>query len=79
MYQILVRVIGRYAPVITFPIAVILGVIGYNLESIIVPKKPVEIEKGVTQVREDRLEYSENKEIYSKNIFDRNDAKDLKK
>ena len=80
MYQILVRVIGRYAPIVTFPVAVILGVIGYNLESILVPKKNVQSEKGVVEQREQRLLNNENMEIFTNqsNIFEKNDPKLLK-
>lgn len=97
MYQILVRIVGRYAPIVTFPVAVVLGVIGYNLESILYPAKLKEAiinddtERGVTEKREERLLHLEHDnekkasnngdEIYTRrnNIFDKNDAKHLKK
>ena len=84
MYQILVRYIGRYAPIVTFPVAVILGIIGYNLESVLIPKKKaaIEEEKGITQEREDRLlEMNREADIFTQrnNIFDKNDKKHLKK
>ena len=88
MYQILVRLVGRYAPIVTFPIAVVLGVIGYNLESVLMSKKkvPIEGERGLTQEREDRMlndEAHASKDIeliftQRNNIFDKNDAKHLK-
>jgi hypothetical protein len=97
MYQILVRIVGRYAPIITFPVAVVLGVIGYNLERILYPTKLKEAiinddtERGLTEKREERLLHLEHDyekkasksgdEIYTRrnNIFDKNDAKLLKK
>ena len=84
MYQILVRYIGRYAPIVTFPIAVVLGIIGYNLESVLITKQrpTIEEEKGITQEREDRL-LEKNKELdiftQRNNIFDKNDKKHLRK
>jgi len=93
MYQIFVRIIGRYAPIITFPVAVVLGVIGYNLESILVKasilsdgRKDVDAERGITEKREERLLHTDDQEeeaakIYTQrnNMFDKNDAKHLKK
>jgi len=91
MYQIFVRIIGRYAPIITFPVAVVLGVIGYNLESILVKasilsdRKDVDAERGITEKREERLLHADDQEeaakIYTQrnNMFDKNDAKHLKK
>jgi hypothetical protein len=95
MYQVFVRIVGRYAPIITFPVAVVLGVIGYNLESILVKtsiisdRKDVDAERGITEKREERLLLHETKRnddndeanIYTQrnNMFDKNDAKHLKK
>ena len=94
MYQVFVRIIGRYAPIITFPVAIVLGVIGYNLESILVKtsiisdRKDVDAEKGITEKREERLLHEtkgnaddEEAKIYTQrnNMFDKNDAKHLKK
>ena len=92
MYQVFVRIIGRYAPIITFPVAIVLGVIGYNLESILVKtsiisdRKDVDAERGITEKREERLLHSDDQEeaaakIYTQrnNMFDKNDAKHLKK
>lgn len=92
MYQIFVRIVGRYAPIISFPIAVVLGVIGYNLEGLLYPDKlkkqtiTIDTERGITEKREERLLHEQNGEekdelIYTQrnNIFDKNDAKNLRK
>ena len=79
------------ARVLAFPVAFVLGVIGYNLEKILMPPKRIgenaaeDEEKGITQKREERLlkmsnDSNENTDIYTQrhNLFDKNDAKHLK-
>jgi hypothetical protein len=85
----------QYIParVLAFPVAFVLGAIGYNLERILMPPKRVgenatadeSEEKGITQTREERLlkmshGSNENTDIYTQrhNLFDKNDAKHLK-
>jgi len=86
----------QYIParVLAFPVAFVLGAIGYNLERILMPPKRVgenaaataeNEEKGITQTREERLlkmshGSNENTDIYTQrhNLFDKNDAKHLK-
>jgi hypothetical protein len=82
MYQILVRVISRYAPVITLPVAVVLGCIGYNIEKIF-PRKPESVYESVHEKREKRIldELSGNvhdNSSQSMSVLDRNQASNLK-
>ncbi|CAF0908564.1 unnamed protein product [Brachionus calyciflorus] len=81
MYQVLVRVVSRYAPVITFPVAVILGFIGYSIESVVTNKKTPYLEMSIEEKREQRLlnvEELENLKKMPKTMFEKNDPKDLK-
>ncbi len=84
----------QYIPArfLTFPLAVVLGVIGYNIEKILMPPKKTTqdiSEKGITQQREERLlnnnnnsanNDSNNLDIFTRrhNLFDKNDSKYLK-
>ena len=80
----------QYIParLLTFPLAVILGFVGYNIEKIVMPPKKVTAntpheEKGITQQREERLlsnNETNNLDIFTRrqNLFDKNDAKYLK-
>lgn len=81
MYQILVRVVSRYAPIITFPVAVVLGFLGYSLENIITDKKTPYLENSIEDLREKRFMNNPEKEYHTsipKSIFERNDPKNLK-
>jgi hypothetical protein len=53
-YQVLFRIISRYAPIITFPVAVILGGIGYNIEKIF-PREQQKLYDSVYTEREQRF------------------------
>lgn len=81
MYQILVRIIGRYAPIVTLPVAVILGGIGYMLESSLRKGPPPSNGESTIKEREDRLLNNENQtlELPRKNIFDKNDPNLLRR
>jgi hypothetical protein len=84
MYHILVRFVGRYAPIVTFPVAVILGGIGYLLESSLRPVGPPPSNgESTIKEREDRLLNNENVtlnlEPSRKNIFEKNDPNLLKR
>ena len=81
----------QYIPArfLTFPLAVVLGVIGYNMEKILMPAKKTNqdfAEKGITQQREERLLSNNNNndsntlDIFTRrhNLFDKNDSKYLK-
>lgn len=82
MSQILVRIVSRYAPIITFPVAVILGIVGYNIESILSSKKTPPLQTSIIEEREKRLLAELNGVLdtssKSQNIFDKNDASMLK-
>jgi hypothetical protein len=81
------------ARILAFPVAFVLGIIGYNLERILMPPKRIkenaeddyDDEKGITQKREERLlkinnDSNETLDIYTQrhNLLDKNDAKHLK-
>ena len=55
MSQIFVRLVARYAPIITFPVAVILGFIGYNIESSVSSKSTPYMDHSINEERELRL------------------------
>ncbi|RNA43859.1 small integral membrane 12-A [Brachionus plicatilis] len=81
MNQILIRVVSRYAPIITFPVAVILGFIGYSFETAITDKKTPYLENSIEDQREKRFMNNPESEYHTnipKNIFERNDPKNLK-
>lgn len=79
MYQILVRVVSRYAPVITFPVAVVLGFIGYSLENKFSSKKTPYLETSIEEERLKRL-LNEKETIPQQpaTIFERNNPSKLK-
>lgn len=81
MSQILIRVVSRYAPIITFPVAVVLGFIGYSLETAITDKNTPYLENSIEDLREKRFMENLKDEYHTdipKNIFERNDPKNLK-
>ena len=55
MYQVIVRIVSRYAPIVTLPVAVILGFIGYSIESNVSARKTPALDKGIAQLRQERL------------------------
>ena len=60
-----------YAPMLVFPVAFTVGVIGYNLESL-VSDKSTPWQKSTLERREERKAAEENKEfVVPKTIFDR--------
>lgn len=80
MYQILVRVVSRYAPVVTLPVAIVLGFIGYTIESKLSSKSTPYLERSINDERDKRILDEINAaqcEPKSKNIFDKNDPKKL--
>jgi hypothetical protein len=42
-------------PFIVFPVAVVLGTIGYNIEKTVVKQKTPYIEKSINEIRQERL------------------------
>ena len=86
MYQIFVRVVSRYAPIITLPVAIVLGFIGYTIESNVSSRKTPSLEKGIEQIRQERLieelklpkSAGEALNKHPTTIFERNDASQLK-
>lgn len=88
MFQILVRIVARYAPVVTLPVAVILGFIGYTIESNISSRHTIQKEKSINEERLERL-LNENNDSqntqtssdlgkFGKTIFSKNDPTSLK-
>ncbi len=86
MYNILVRIVGRYAPIVTLPVAVVLGFIGYTLESNFSSRHTSQNEKSVNEERLERLlnennstqNTQENHGKFNKTIFYKNDPAALK-
>ena len=87
MYQILVRVVSRYAPIITLPVAVVIGIIGYNIESFIRKDEPVKPTESVLEARDERLLRREigatqgvetMEQIQKTSVLDRNSSSNLK-
>ncbi|XP_036696139.1 small integral membrane protein 12-like [Balaenoptera musculus] len=56
MWPVLWTVVRTYAPYVTFPVAFVVGAVGYHLEWFIRGKDPqlVEEEKSISERREDR-------------------------
>lgn len=56
MWPVLWTVVRTYAPYVTFPVAFVVGAVGYHLEWFIRGKdpQPVEEEKSISERREDR-------------------------
>ena len=80
MSHIFVRVLARYAPVVTFPVAVVLGFIGYNIEGFMSSKSTPYLDHSIQQEREIRL-LNENAELAQTRpatIFEKNDPHKLK-
>ena len=88
MYQILVRVASRYAPIVTIPVAVVLGFIGYSIESAVSSRKTPALDKGISQIRQERLlreieggvggKEAEDVAKMPTTIFERNNSAELK-
>lgn len=80
MNPILVRIVSRYAPIFTFPVAVVLGFIGYSIESRISNRKTPYLDKSINEVRQNRILAENAGEIKpeQKSILDRNDPNELK-
>jgi hypothetical protein len=81
MSQIAVRIISRYAPIITFPVALVLGFIGYSIESSISNRKTPQ-ENSIIEERAKRIlnEGGDTLIVSSNNqktIFEKNDPKQL--
>ncbi|KAI3378807.1 hypothetical protein SNEBB_000806 [Seison nebaliae] len=82
---ILTRVISRYIPIISLPVAVVLGTTGYFVEKMIrggesgYEQAPV-YEESIIDVREKRLLQTEDKDAWkfeaSETIFNKNRTKD---
>ena len=85
MYNILLRVVGRWAPIVTLPVAVVLGFIGYTLESNLSSRYTIQ-DKSVNEERIERLlstsgEVKPEKVDHGKlnnTIFYKNDPTNLK-
>ena len=83
MSHVIVRIIARYAPIVTLPVAIVIGAIGYNIEKLF-PRKPQVTFKSVHEEREERLlqelttNEKQDRTHQSKNVLDRNQASDLK-
>ena len=52
MSHVFVRIISRYIPIITFPVAVVLGFIGYNLEGQFSNKSTPYLDHSINEERE---------------------------
>ncbi|KAM9838463.1 small integral membrane protein 12 isoform 1-T3 [Aulostomus maculatus] len=55
MWPILLTTVRTYAPYVTFPVAFVVGVVGYHLEWFVRgTSKPREEEKSIVELREER-------------------------
>ncbi|XP_060798807.1 small integral membrane protein 12 [Neoarius graeffei] len=55
MWPVVWATVRTYAPYVTFPVAFVVGAVGYHLEWFIRgPPKPPREEKGIAELREDR-------------------------
>ncbi len=84
MAHVILRVVSRYAPIITFPVAVVIGIIGYNIESYFRTEKQANAE-SVHDKRDKRLlkqitteQANDHTSQQSIPILERNRASDLK-
>ena len=76
MWPAIMAVARRYAPMVVFPFAVIIGAIGYNMESIMSDRYTPWRESTI-QRREKRKEIEEVQEFtVPKTIFDRTGKKE---
>lgn len=75
---VFVRIISRYVPIITFPVAVVLGFIGYNLEGQFSNKSTPYLDHSINEEREKRLIYGDSQIVQSPTIFDKNDPSKLR-
>ena len=77
MWPVLMAAARNYAPMLVFPFAFAIGVVGYNLEGV-VSDKSTPWKKSVIERREERKENSDGQEEEFKvpeTIFDRNKKK----
>ncbi|XP_058836143.1 small integral membrane protein 12 [Topomyia yanbarensis] len=86
MWPIIMNVLRTRAPYVTLPIAAIIGVIGYNIESLIsdkyTPYSPSIEEKRVDRVTDDlHLKDATNVEklVYKENVLGKNLSPSLEK
>lgn len=64
---------------VTFPVAVVLGFIGYNVETVVSSRQTPYLDHSIDEEREIRLiNEKELKEQRSKTIFDKNDPAKLR-
>ncbi len=87
MFQVAFRVVSRYAPIVTLPVAIVLGFIGYTIESRVSNRKTPYLDHSINEEREKRIlnETAEEKQAIASgnipytSIFDHNDPKQLKR
>jgi hypothetical protein len=90
MAQIVISFVSRYAPIISFPVAVVLGIVGYNLESYFRKERKLSEKakfESVSDQRDERLlqQITQNPSTVHKysqqssSVLDRNQACDLNK
>ncbi|CAF0916041.1 unnamed protein product [Rotaria sordida] len=88
VWNIIIPIVGRYATIITLPVAIILGSLGYVIERRIrgIPYTPVPHEKTIIDERVERQNQQQitaspykMDTVVPKTIFERNNPDDLKK
>ncbi len=88
MAQIFISFIARYAPIISFPVAVVCGCVGYGLESYFRKERKLTENarfESVNEKRDERLlkQITNTHTVYdiqqSSSVLDRNNASDLNK
>ena len=79
MSHVLIRVITRFAPVFTLPVAVVIGFIGYNIESYVSNRSTPSLETSIWEEREKRLLNQADANEPELSIFEKNDRHKLRK
>jgi hypothetical protein len=86
MAHVAISFITRFAPIISFPVAVVLGIVGYNLESYFRKERKLTEKAQFDSINEKRderlLQQLANSETthntqQSLSVLDRNNASDL--
>ncbi|CAF2509999.1 unnamed protein product [Rotaria sp. Silwood2] len=88
VWNIILPIVGRYATIITLPVAIVLGSLGYLIERHCrgIPYTPVAHEKTIIDERVERQNQQQvtaspyrMDTVLPKTIFERNNPDDLKK
>ncbi len=79
MSHVILRLITRFAPIVTLPVAVVIGFIGYNIESNVSSRYTPSKEISIIEEREKRLLHQDELEEQTVAILEKNHPSKLKK